>query len=503
MMRGQAPDNGIPPLLWVLLGSLTALLLGFSQTAAFFGDEGFHLLAARLVNAGKRVYLDFFYPHAPLYVYVIAAWMRVVGDTWRSVHALSALCTSASIALVTWYVFTRSRGSRWRLAAATSAALLMGLNVLVIWYGTIGQAFGLSLFLTVTAFLLVVGSVGQVGGGLQPFLAGVCVGAAAAALLLTAPVAPILFLWLLRHAGSGHRFRKGGYFLAGTVLPFLPLLWLMGRDPGAVLFDVVGYHVLYRATWADRSQSVLFSLKTLASWLNSTQALLLILLAAVPLTVLPRPSAWDEQRRREFQLCGWLAAGLALFLAIPLPTYPHYFILVVPFLSILAALGMNVLGSSLWPSTRPLYVVLPLLALAALGLAKPAVQLRGTFATPQWGSVEEVARAVNRVTPNDGFVYAPEVVLFAARRFPPPGMENSFGSFLRLPPEQLARLHILPEAEIDSWLAAGHFHTVIIGTGDPRVQSLGLLRHYARQEELHRVYILSDPVKEAPQAGRQ
>jgi len=44
---------------------------------------------------------------------------------------------------------------------------------------------------------------------------------------------------------------------------------------------------------------------------------------------------------------------------------------------------------------------------------------------------------------------------------------------------------------------------VIIGTGDPRVQSLGLLRRYTRQEELHHVYILSDPVKEAPQAGRQ
>src|SRR3989442_15164851 len=109
----------------------------------------------RLVNAGRRLYLDFFHPHAPLYVYISATWMRVVGDTWRSVHALSALCTSTSIALVTWYVFTRSRGSRWRLANAASAALLMGLNVLVMWYGTIGQAYGLSLVLIVAAFLLV------------------------------------------------------------------------------------------------------------------------------------------------------------------------------------------------------------------------------------------------------------------------------------------------------------------------------------------------------------
>ena len=118
------------------------------------------------------------------------------------------------------------------------------------------------------------------------------------------------------------------------------------------------YHLLYRATWMDRSWSVLGSLRTLASWLNSTQALLLILLAAVALTVPPSPSDLDERRRRECRLCGWLVAGLALFLATPLPTFPHYFILVVPFVSILAALGIN---------------VLPLLLLFALGLAKLAV----------------------------------------------------------------------------------------------------------------------------------
>ena len=492
-MRNQARDDGIPLLLWVLLASLTALLLAFSQTVAFFGDEGFHLLAARLVNAGKRLYLDFFYPHAPLYVYISAAWMRVVGDTWRSVHALTALCTSTSIALVTWYVFTRSRGSRWRLANAASAALLMGLNILVMCYGTIGPPYGLSLVLIVAAFLLVVASVGRVGGP-QSFLAGVCAGTAAASLLLTAPVAPILWLWLLRHAGPGDRFKKGAYFLAGTGLPFLPLLWLLGHGPREVLFDVVGYHLLYRATWVDRSVSVLQSLRTLASWLNSTQALLLILLATVALTVPPSPSEWDEQRRREFRLCGWLVAGLALCLATPLPTFPHYFILVVPFVSILAALGMNVLGSRLWPSARPLYVVLPLLVLFALGLAKLAVQQRETFYAPPWAMVEELAREVNRVAPPDGLVHASEAVLFAARRLPPPGMENSFGSLLRLPPEQLARLRILPQSQIDAWLAAGHFHTVTIGTTDPRVQALGLLRRYARQEQLHHFYILSDPV---------
>jgi hypothetical protein len=69
-----------------------------------------------------------------------------------------------------------------------------------------------------------------------------------------------------------------------------------------------------------------------------------------------------------------------------------------------------------------------------------AVQLRGTFHAPRWGIVEELAREVNRVTPRDGLVHASEVVLFAARRLPPSGMENNFGTVLRLPPERLARM---------------------------------------------------------------
>ena len=118
---------------------------------------------------------------------------------------------------------------------------------------------------------------------------------------------------------------------------------------------------------------------------------------------------------------------------------------------------------------------------------------------PMWRIFEDLAHEVNRVTPSDGLVYAPEAVLFAARGFPPPGMENGFGNVLRLPPDQLARLHILPQSQIDSWLAAGDFDTVMIWTTDPRVQSLGLLRRYARREQLLHYYILSDPIKDSGQ----
>src|ERR1035441_953555 len=53
---------------------LTAGLAVYAQTLAFAWDEGFHLLAAQLIKAGKTPYLDFFFPQAPLNAYWNAAW---------------------------------------------------------------------------------------------------------------------------------------------------------------------------------------------------------------------------------------------------------------------------------------------------------------------------------------------------------------------------------------------------------------------------------------------
>jgi hypothetical protein len=40
------------------------------------GDEGFFLLASRLVLMHKKPYLTFFYVHAPLLPYVYTLWMK-------------------------------------------------------------------------------------------------------------------------------------------------------------------------------------------------------------------------------------------------------------------------------------------------------------------------------------------------------------------------------------------------------------------------------------------
>ena len=71
--------------LYFALVLLAAGMLAYSQTYSMFWDEGFHILAAHLIGAGKRPYLDFFLPQTPLNAYWNAAWMAIFGAKWRQI----------------------------------------------------------------------------------------------------------------------------------------------------------------------------------------------------------------------------------------------------------------------------------------------------------------------------------------------------------------------------------------------------------------------------------
>ncbi len=71
-----ADDSNLPSrgqrsffLLCGVVAVLATGLLVYSQTQALAWDEGYHLLAAQLIQAGKRPYLDFCFPQTPLNAY--------------------------------------------------------------------------------------------------------------------------------------------------------------------------------------------------------------------------------------------------------------------------------------------------------------------------------------------------------------------------------------------------------------------------------------------------
>ena len=82
------------------------------------GDEGFYLLASRLVLIHKTPYLDFSYVQAPLLLYAYAAWMKLTAVSWVSARSFSAVLTTLLGTLL--YVEICHQTRRWLVGLAAA-----------------------------------------------------------------------------------------------------------------------------------------------------------------------------------------------------------------------------------------------------------------------------------------------------------------------------------------------------------------------------------------------
>ena len=465
---------------WILAGVITLLAAGlefYAQTDAFAWDEGFHLLTAELITRGKRPYLDFNFSQTPLNAYWNAFWMMVFGPSWRVAHAIAALMTSGAILMTADYLFVHFPVANWRFAAALMASFLLFLNVLIVQYGPIGQAYGLCLFLIVAAFRLTVLSVDR-SGPLVPALAGLLASAGAASTLLAAPVCPVLALWMTLQNRRGNRWAKLTAYVAAAAIPFLPVLYLFLKGPRQTLFNILQYNLIFRQVeWPG---AIPHDIGVMMSWLNSAQALLVGLLAIAGLLFIRFQSDWVDQKwtkpqRAEFYLCGWLALALDAYISTAHPTFQRYYLFSLPFLSILAAEGMYSVSTRLYAPNRPFWPIFALTAVFSLELAKA---LHDKHDNINWPDLEKVAAKVDQVTPPNAVILSDEPIYFITRRPPPSGMELADSHKLDFPPERAIPLHLVSESQEIDQLKEGRFAT---GVDCDKGHKLG-------QEDFDKVY---------------
>jgi hypothetical protein len=443
---------------WLLasvLALLTACLLLYSQTDAFAWDEGFHLLTAQLITRGKRPYLDFNFSQTPLNAYWNALWMLMFGQSWRIAHLAASLMTGGAILLIADYLFFNFPVQSWRFPAALMAIFAIGLNVLIVQYGTIGQAYALCLFLIVAAFRVTVGTVDR-QGLLLSALAGLLASAGAASTLLAAPVCPVLALWIAVQNRAGNRWAKLTAFLAGAAIPFLPVLYLYIKGPRQTLFNIIQYNLIFRQVeWPG---AIPHDIGVMLSWLNSAQALIMGLLALAGLLFIKFRSGWSQSQRAEVYLCGWLALALECYISTAHPTFQRYYLLSIPFLMVLAAAGLYSVSSRLYAPNRPFWPIFALTAIFSLELAKA---LHDKHANVNWLDLQKVAAKAGQVTPPGGSILSDEQIYFLTRRPPPSGMELADSHKLDFPPERAVPLHLVSEAEELKQLKAKRFSTAV------------------------------------------
>jgi uncharacterized protein YciI len=465
----------------IVLGLVALAAAGlevYAQLRAFAWDEGWHLLAAQNINRGKRPYLDFCYPQTPLNVYWNAGWMRVCGDTWRVPHAVAAVMTALAVMLIARYVLRRFPEPGWRLAAAVATVCCFSLNIVVVDYGAIAQAYALCLFLVVTAFLFTVAAVDRAGPW-SAGAAGLLASAAANASLLTAPVAPVLLVWMLFCNRAGNRWAKLGAFAAGGAVACAPLAWLYAQGPRQAIFNILHYNLLYRQRQWEGALAHNFG--EWFAWVSAPQALMLGGLALAGLVFIRRRSGWEPAPRREFYLCAWLALALMAHISTATPTFRRYYLLAVPFVAVLACAGLFDVGSRLGSRDRPWGPVLIVSLLTGACLTKTLIEDREDFS---WYDVKPIAAKVNQVTPPQAMLFADEPTYFVSRHVPPPGMELEDSHKLDFPPAVARDLHVMPQAVVDRQLKAGVFDTVEISDDDERIDKLGLRKMYAHAEKV-------------------
>ena len=451
-------------------------------------DEGFHILAARLIAAGKRPYLDFFFAQTPLNAYWNAAWISIFGANWRVIHAVAALATIGSVILLVQYLYTLFSDRQWRLSAAFAGLGLFGFHAWVWKVGTVSQAYPLCLLLLVAGF-----RTGIVAVARQRFtmsaLAGLLTGAAAASSLLAAPAAPVLLIWMWVNHRAGNRSIKIAAFLAGGIAACVPFLVLFVRGPHQVVFEVLKYHSLYRLIgWAGATGH---DIGIVTDWVNSSPDLLLVLLAAAGLLFLQN-SGFDAARRAEVRLCLWLALAMGAQNLFAHPTFPMYFVFMIPFLTVPAVLGFHALVTRLGNPDRARPAVVALVGITVFCLANSIYDYNDYYT---WPELEEVAAKVKQVTPKGAPLFAPEHIYFLANWPVPSGMEYDDSHKIDLGAAENAALHVVPRAEVDRRIEAGAFSTVVICENDTRVDTIKSWKVYSQASDVQDCTIFSQPEK--------
>jgi len=371
--------------------------------------------------------------------------MRVLGESWRVIHAIAALLVCAAAWLISGYTRERFPDAGARTITSLAVLTVAGLDVLIVQYGPVGQAYALALVMIVAAFRFAVKAVESERLWLAA-LAGLAAGCGAASTLLTAPVGVVLLVWVAIYNRAGDRWKKIAALIAGEAAAFLPVIWLFARNPGATWFNLIEYELLYRQVEWEGAYA--HDAKIWISWLDSSHGVVIAALTIAGLVWIKYRSQWTRPQRAELYLCAWLAAALFIHISQAHPTFAQYYMLAVPFLAVNAAAAIYTL--------RTPWAAIALAVLMAGGLAKAIAE---EYAYT-WRDFDPIARKVDELAPRYASILADEQIYFLTRRTPPSGMELNDSHKLDFSASRAAALHLVSEAEVVRRIKAHEFALV-------------------------------------------
>jgi hypothetical protein len=441
-------DAGVRPFtraaisLLVPAAIVSAFLVPVAALRPLDEDEGYYALAAKLVSHGKTPYVDFWYPQAPLMPYVYGGWQRVFQESWYVARGLSVLLTIALACMVYRYVVRRWRSRR----LAVVAVMLMATAPLGFeWYPTV-KTYALSTLLVFAAYFWA-----EASSTRSWFVAGLFLGVAIDVRLLFASVVIVFLIYARRHLKQ---------FVPGLLLGLIPSIWLFAIGPARFFNDTLTSQTTRRdVTLGD---NVVGKARTLARVIVEPHFLLLAGAGTVLILVC-------ILRRRRLPMSVAIAAVLALTNLLPTPSYPQYFVTLIPFLAIATIELIEMLGISTHIRQNRF------LAIAAVILIVPAAfSLRHRTAPnetrPRISDVAAVSHAVDRHARDDevvmafwpGFIFESHVRQISGLEsdFAPAAAANSHLSAARA-----ADYHMISSRQIADAIKSHEVRLIVYGRG--------------------------------------
>ena len=431
------------------------------------GDEGFYLMASKLIWQGKMPYRDFFFTQMPLLPLVYGLWFRIAGTTWIAARALSALFTT--ILGTVMYVHVSRETGKW--AAGLVAVLLFVSSTHVFAWMPIAKTYALSTLLLFLAYLTITRY--RSTGSLRAFgLAGLLLGLSADVRLYFAGLFPFLILWILTASELRVRRRALVGFAAGFVLAVLPNVYFFALDSGAFVFDNLGFRAAssgggFIGDFSDKLDTLYWLFGSRGSG-NGAQFGILCILCGI---------GFLFRHPTSTRLATYIAITMSLISLLPAPSLTQYFCVTVPFLIVAAVCSV---WSPLRRIDKPLVLagagVLLLVFGAAsikdvqrflssgedvIGVSRPrlAVNFRLDSVIAMSHKLDECAsRGEPVMSLWPGY-------LVQSKAQPLPGFENNTARELTrtISPERMSRYHIVSPSRIEAQIRAHIPRLVIVG----------------------------------------
>jgi hypothetical protein len=445
-----------------VLAALAAVLIPAAQLRFIDGDEGFYLMAARLVSDGKRLYADFFFPQMPLVPEVWGGWFALFGPGWRAGRLLAALCAVGSGLLLATEVRRRTESWFW---GAVAVALFLASGFVLGWF-TLVKTYSLASLLLIGGVVVV-----QRPGLRAAALGGLLLALASGTRLYLAVALPCAGLYLLREEGPLRaRLRRLLALGGGALVACLPLVPILIRDARSFYFGNVVFHALRDAGAMKLAGQLGQKWSLLQTVLpvrgmegTSSVQFLGLLIPAVAAALSPHTS------RNRLATYVWVALLVASLL--PTPSYPQYFCLLIPFLILeaIAFLAATPLSRS-WPLLAPACI-----AYVGLGLydgnryLRSAVQVPGVMTTDRisrWSiaTVDRVAALIDEQDQRRGLTWWPGYFV-ATRTAIVPELANDFGMVVadKLSAAERRRYKLVTHAEVGQWIELRREPLVVAG----------------------------------------